>query len=333
MSKNSQKTSWFACGPERMGRERNGINMIYTVTLNPSLDYIVTVDDFKLEMTNRTSSEKMLPGGKGINVSIILQNLGIENTALGFSAGFVGDEIIREIEDAGIRSDFVRLDHGVSRINMKLISIDGTEINGQGPDIYPEELKLLHEKLEALTDQDYLVLAGSIPNTMPADIYQTIIARMEQKGVTVLVDATRDLLLNVLPYHPFLIKPNHHELGEIFDVELQAWEDVIPYAKKLQERGARNVMVSMGGKGGVLVAEDGQILACESAARQVVNTVGAGDSSVAGFLAGWMERGDYRHAFRKGMAAGGASAGSEDLATKEEIDEIYEAVEVVDLTK
>ena len=266
--------------------------MIYTVTLNPSLDYIVTVDNFQLEITNRTSSEKMLPGGKGTNVSIVLKNLGIESTALGFAAGFTGDEIVRELEQTGIYVDFVKLSNGISRINLKLTSIDGTEINGQGPDIPAEQIEELINKLNSLTEADYLVLAGSIPSSMPSDIYQKIIERMEKKGVTVIVDATKDLLLNVLPYHPFLIKPNQHELGEIFGVTLSEWEEVVPYARKLQERGARNVLVSMGGKGGVLISEKGDVIAAKAVAKKIVNTVGAGDSAVAGFLAGWLEKND-----------------------------------------
>lgn len=306
--------------------------MIYTVTLNPSLDYIVTVDDFKLGMTNRTASETMFPGGKGINVSIVLKNLGIDSTALGFVAGFVGDEITREMETFGIQSDFVKLSQGNSRINVKLTSIDGTEINGQGPEIPGEELEALMNKLMSLTDQDILVLAGSIPASMPEDIYQNIMERLQEQGVTVVVDATKDLLMNVLPYKPFLIKPNHHELGEIFGVELETWEDVIPYGKKLQEKGARNVLVSMGGKGGVLIAENGEIVAAPSACVKVVNTVGAGDSSVAGFIAGYLEQNNYEYAFKMSMATGAASAGSENLATKAEVEDRFGNVHVESLS-
>ena len=208
--------------------------MIYTVTLNPSLDYIVAVDDFKLGYTNRTSSELMLPGGKGTNVSIVLKNLGIDSTALGFVAGFTGDEIVRELEETGINTDFIKMKDGISRINLKLSSIDGTEINGQGPDIPKEQLDKLMERLMLLGEGDILVLAGSIPVTMPSDIYEQIMKKLQDKDVMIIVDATKDLLLNVLKYHPFLIKPNHHELGEIFGVELSEWEDVVPYAKKLQ---------------------------------------------------------------------------------------------------
>ena len=233
--------------------------MIYTVTFNPSLDYIVSVEDFKLGLTNRTSSELILPGGKGINVSTVLGNLGIENTALGFLAGFTGKEIERRLKEMGVASDFIEINEGVSRINLKLKSIDGTEINGSGPVISAEDVEKLMEKLDKLGEGDVLFLAGSIPSSMPDDMYQKIMAKLDGKGVMIIVDATRDLLLNVLEYHPFLIKPNNHELGEIFDVELLTRESVVPYAKKLQEKGARNVLVSMAGEGAVLVAEDGSV--------------------------------------------------------------------------
>lgn len=302
--------------------------MIYTVTLNPSLDYIVTVDDFKLGYTNRTSSELMLPGGKGTNVSIVLKNLGISSTALGFVAGFTGDEIVRELEETGIHTDFVKMKEGISRINLKLSSIDGTEINGQGPDIPKEQLDMLMERLMVLKEGDILVLAGSIPATMPPDIYEQIMEKLYDRKVTIIVDATKDLLLNVLKYHPFLIKPNHHELGEIFDVELSEWDDVVPYAKKLQEMGAVNVLVSMGEKGGVLVSDDGRVIATKATATVVKNSVGAGDSSVAGFIAGWLEKKNYDYAFSMAMATGGASAASEYLATKPEVEASLKMVDL-----
>ena len=302
--------------------------MIYTVTLNPSLDYIVTVDDFKLGYTNRTSSELMLPGGKGTNVSIVLKNLGISSTALGFVAGFTGDEIVRELEETGIHTDFVKMKEGISRINLKLSSIDGTEINGQGPDIPKEQLDMLMERLMVLKEGDILVLAGSIPATMPSDIYEQIMEKLYDRKVTIIVDATKDLLLNVLKYHPFLIKPNHHELGEIFNVELSEWDDVVPYAKKLQEMGAVNVLVSMGEKGGVLVSDGGRVIATKATATVVKNSVGAGDSSVAGFIAGWLEKKNYDYAFSMAMATGGASAASEYLATKPEVEASLKRVDL-----
>lgn len=300
--------------------------MIYTVTFNPSLDYIVSVEDFKLGLTNRTSSELILPGGKGINVSTVLGNLGIESTALGFVAGFTGEEICREVEASGVRSDFIQIEKGNSRINLKLKSIDGTEINGQGPDISEEKVSLLMGKLEALKEEDILVLAGSIPSTMPDDMYQRIMERLQDRGVRIVVDATRDLLLNVLDYHPFLIKPNNHELGEIFGVSLKTREEVIPYGRRLQEKGARNVLVSMAGEGAVLITEDGVVYTSPAPEGHLVNGVGAGDSMVAGFVAGWLKNRDYRHAFHMGIAAGSASAFSEYLATQSEIEAVYKTL-------
>ena len=300
--------------------------MIYTVTFNPSLDYIVSVNDFQLGLTNRTDSELILPGGKGINVSTILMNLGIDSTAFGFAAGFTGEEIIREVEAMGIRSDFIKIDSGISRINLKLKNIDGTEINGSGPEISEEKIEELLRKLDILGEGDILVLAGSIPASMPADMYSTIMERLQHKNVTFIVDATKDLLINVLKYKPFLIKPNNHELGELFDVKLTTREEVIPYGKKLQKQGARNVLISMAGEGAVLVAEDGSVYEAPAPKGTLVNAVGAGDSMVAGFTAGWIEKKDYRHAFYLGVSAGSASAFSEYLATKEEIMDLYEKV-------
>lgn len=300
--------------------------MIYTVTFNPSLDYIVSVEDFKLGMTNRTSSELLLPGGKGINVSTVLKNLGMESRALGFIAGFTGDEIERRLENMGIRSEFIRIRQGISRINLKLKSIDGTEINGSGPHISEEEAGLLIEKLERLGEGDILFLAGSIPASLPDDMYQRIMGRLQKKGILIVVDATKELLTNVLEYHPFLIKPNNHELGEIFDVDLQTREQVIPYGKKLQEMGARNVLISMAGEGAVLVAENGQVWTAPAPEGKLVNGVGAGDSMVAGFMAGWMQKKDYAHAFYMGVSAGSASAFSDQLATGEEILAVYDRV-------
>ena len=300
--------------------------MIYTVTFNPSLDYIVSVDDFKLGATNRTSSELLLPGGKGINVSTVLMNLGIESTALGFIAGFTGDEIVRRLKRMGVKTDFIRIHEGNSRINMKLKSIDGTEINGSGPCIREEEIELLMQRLENLREADVLFLAGSIPASMPDDMYRRIMDRLQKRGILIVVDATRDLLTNVLEYQPFLIKPNHHELGEIFQVTLKTREEVVPYAKKLQEMGARNVLVSMAGQGAVLAAENGQVIEAPAPEGRLINGVGAGDSMVAGFMAGWMQRQDYEHAFYMGVSAGSASAFSEQLAVKEEILQVYHKI-------
>lgn len=302
--------------------------MIYTVTFNPSLDYIVSVDNFRLGLTNRTSSELILPGGKGINVSTVLGNLGIDNTALGFAAGFTGTEIIRLVQEMGIKSDFIPIQKGLSRINLKLKSIDGTEINGCGPEIGGEAVAQLMEKLDILGEGDILVLAGSIPNSMPDDIYKRILERLDGRKVMTVVDATKDLLLNVLGYHPFLVKPNNHELGEIFGVELRTRDEVIPYAKRLQELGAVNVLVSMAGEGAVLAAGDGSVYKAPAPEGKLVNGVGAGDSMVAGFLAGWMEEKSYRHAFCMGVSAGSASAFSELLATRKEIEAVYRRVKI-----
>ncbi len=300
-------------------KEKGERTMIYTVTFNPSLDYIVSVEDFKLGLTNRTESEMILPEGKGLNVSMVLGNLGIENVAIGFAAGFTGNEIIRRMEQMGIRSEFIMIENGISRINLKLKSIDGTEINGCGPVIDERSIQKLMEKLDMLKEEDILVLAGSIPKSMPDDIYQKIMAHFAGRNLNIVVDATKDLLVNVLAYHPFLIKPNNHELGEIFGKELKTRAEVIPYARKLQEMGARNVLVSMAGEGAVLVAEDQSVYESPAPQGKLVNGVGAGDSMVAGFLYGWLEKRDYRYAFEMGVSAGSASAFSELLATKEEI--------------
>lgn len=300
--------------------------MIYTVTFNPSLDYIVSVPDFQTGLTNRTESELLLPGGKGINVSTVLRNLGIENTALGFVAGFTGDEIVRRLEALGVRNGFIRIEEGFTRINLKLKSIDGTEINGQGPQIGRDKAELLMRQLETLGKGDVLFLSGSIPASMPDDTYRNIMDRLDGRGVQIVVDATQSLLLNVLEYRPFLIKPNNHELGEIFGVSLKTRKDVIPYGRKLQEAGAQNVLVSLAGEGAVLIAADGNVYAAPAPKGRLVNAVGAGDSMVAGFMAGWLEKQDYRHAFYMGVAAGSASAFSENLATREEIEAVYRQI-------
>lgn len=300
--------------------------MVYTVTFNPSLDYIVSVEGFQMGKTNRTAKEQMLPGGKGINVSTVLKNLGIPNIALGFSSGFTGEEIKRRVEAMGLASDFINLQNGYSRINVKMKDFDGTEINGQGPDISPSETEKLLEKLDGLKEGDVLVLAGSIPRTMPDSIYSDILRRLDGKGILTVVDATGELLLHVLEYSPFLIKPNNHELGEIFQVKLETREDVAPYARKLQEKGARNVLVSMAGQGAVLLDENGQVHMLPAPKGKLVNAVGAGDSMVAGFLAGWLTKKDYEYAFRMGISAGSASAFSENLATKKEVEEVYRQV-------
>ncbi len=301
--------------------------MIYTITFNPALDYMVTVEDFQMGMTNRTVEEYMLPGGKGINVSIMLSNLGLESTALGFTAGFTGAEIDRRLKEIGCKTEFVELPAGVSRINVKLQSVEGTEINSAGPDIDPASLDKLLQRLDQLDREDILVLAGSIPGSVPDTIYRDIMVRLEGKGIRIVVDATGDLLCKVLEHRPFLIKPNNHELGEIFGVKLQKRSEVIPYAKKMQEMGACNVLVSMAGEGAVLAAQDGKIYESPAPKGKLINGVGAGDSMVAGFLAGFLKGQEYKKAFQTGVAAGSASAFSKLLATKEEVEKLLSQME------
>lgn len=299
--------------------------MIYTVTFNPSLDYIVRVDDFQTGRVNRTTEEIIYAGGKGINVSIVLKNLGFDSTALGFLAGFTGKEIRRLMECQGICADFIEVEKGISRINLKLRSNEESEINGQGPEIQEGDIQKLYQKLEGLQNGDVLVLAGSIPSVMPESMYMDIMKYLSDRKLKIVVDATRDLLVNVLSYHPFLVKPNNHELGEIFGIELTDKKEVAVYAKKLQEKGARNVLVSMAGDGAVFVTEEGNVYESGAPKGKVVNSVGAGDSMVAGFLAGYMQSGDYRTAFKLGLCTGSASAFSEQLATKQEVDAIMNA--------
>lgn len=293
--------------------------MIYTLTLNPSLDYVMSLENFETGMVNRSAGEMIFPGGKGINVSIVLKNLEYENTALGFVAGFTGKEIVRCLVEKGIQTDFVHLQKGLSRINVKLHAGEETEINGQGPEISSKDMDALYEKLNGLEKGDMLVLAGSIPPGMPAGIYMDIMRYLEGREICITVDATKRLLTNVLPFHPFLIKPNHHELGEIFGVTVSGKEDAVIYAERLRQMGAVNVLVSMAGDGAVLLTEEGQVYFAEAPSGQVVNAVGAGDSMVAGFLAGYQAYGDYQKAFYMGVCAGSASAFSKDLATKAEV--------------
>lgn len=293
--------------------------MIYTVTFNPSLDYIVTLNHFRMGEVNRTVNEEIFPGGKGINVSIVLNNLGYKNVALGFLAGFVGDEIKRLLEEKGISTDFISIEEGISRINVKLRSDKETEINGQGPNISKNYIQKLYEKLDQLKEDDVLVLAGSIPEVMPDSIYMDIMDHLKEKNLKIAVDATKDLLVNVLPYHPFVIKPNNFELGELFGVTIKSKDEVVFYAKKLQEMGARNVLVSMAGDGAVLVTENGQEFRAEAPKGKVINSVGAGDSMVGGFLAGYLENQSYENAFQLGVCTGSASAFSNELATKEQV--------------
>lgn len=300
--------------------------MIYTLTLNPSLDYFVTLDDFKPGRTNRTLTESMMPGGKGLNVSVVLHHLGLETTALGFVAGFTGEEIDRRVREMGVRSEFVRVKGGYSRINMKFKDFDGTEINGMGPVIDQGTLEQLLTRLDSLNAGDTLVLAGSIPGSIPKSVYRDICSRLADRGIRFVVDATRELLLNVLEFRPFLIKPNHHELGELFEAKIRSREEVLPYAEKLQQMGALNVLVSLAGEGAVLLDGTGKVHSLPAPAGQLINAVGAGDSMVAGFLAGYMKTGDYESAFRMGVAAGSATAFSELLADADKIEEVLRQI-------
>lgn len=295
--------------------------MVYTVTFNPAIDYVVHTGDMVLGQVNRSNAEEMYFGGKGINVSIVLKELGIESKALGFVAGFTGEAIEKGVSQMGVHTDFVKLEKGNSRINVKIKSAEETELNGQGPDINDEAIAKLFEKLDKLTDGDTIILAGSIPNSLPSDIYERIIERLSDRKIKVVVDATKDLLMNVLKYKPFLIKPNNHELGEMFGVVLKTNDEIAEYAKKLQDMGAKNVLVSMAGDGALLLDENGKTHICGVCKGKVKNSVGAGDSMVAGFVAGSMD-GDYEYALKLGTATGGATAFSDGLATKEKIAEL-----------
>lgn len=297
--------------------------MIYTVTFNPAIDYIVHTGTMQVGQVNRSQGEELYFGGKGINVSFVLHELGLPSKALGFVAGFTGAAIEAGIQEQGIATDFVHLDSGFSRINVKIKSGEETELNGQGPNISEAAVAELFEKLNQLQDGDVLILAGSIPNTMPADSYEKILAHLSDKNIKVVVDATKDLLLKVLPYHPFLIKPNNHELGELFGVTLYSIEEIATYAKKLQEMGAQNVLISMAGDGALLIDETGKQHVCGVCKGTVKNSVGAGDSMVAGFVAGSMH-GDYEAALKLGTAAGGATAFSEGLAQRAEIERLLQ---------
>lgn len=296
--------------------------MINTITLNPSLDYVVKVDNFKADTLNRSSNEQIYAGGKGINVSIVLKNLGVDNTALGYIAGFTGDEILRQIKEHNVDCDFIKLNNGMSRINIKLKSDGETEINGSGPKITEKDLEYLYEKVNKLSEGDFLILSGSIPKSVPDDIYERIIKSLLDKKVEFIVDATKDLLLKVLKYKPFLIKPNHHELAEMFDVELKNDEDIIKYGEKLQQMGAKNVLISMAGDGAILIPENGSPIKREVPKGILKNSVGAGDSMVAGFLCGYLKNKNLDEAFKMGIATGSASAFSDELATKEEVENL-----------
>lgn len=300
--------------------------MIYTVTFNPAIDYVVRMDSFLLDTVNRTIAEEIYYGGKGINVSAVLRELGHDSMALGFIAGFTGDEIAEGLNKQGIHTDFIRLDEGMSRINVKIKAQQETEINGQGPHISEAAVEQLFDKLDSLKAGDVLILAGSIPTSMPEDSYEQIMARLDGKNIQIVVDATKSLLVNVLKYHPFLVKPNNHELGEIFHTVLKTSDEIIEAAKKLQQMGARNVLISMAGDGAILVAENGEIHQIGVPKGKVKNSVGAGDSMVAGFTAGYMEKQDYLYALKLGTACGSATAFSKGLAVKEDIEQLLKQI-------
>lgn len=299
--------------------------MVYTVTFNPAIDYVVHTGEMKLGATNRSEKEEMYFGGKGINVSIVLRELGIDSKALGFTAGFTGEAIEKGLSEMGIDADFVRLKNGNSRINVKIKSTEETELNGQGPDIDEAAINALFAKLDKLSDGDTLILAGSIPSSLPSDIYEKILGRLSGRNIKTVVDATKDLLLNVLKYKPFLVKPNNHELGEMFGTELKTDEEIEKYARKLQEMGAVNVLISMAGDGAMLIDEYGKMHRCGVCRGTVRNSVGAGDSMVAGFTAGSL-KGDYEYALKLGTAAGGATTFSDGLAEKAKIDELLKTL-------
>lgn len=300
--------------------------MIYTVTFNPSLDYVVRVEHFQGDKVNRASEEHVYPGGKGNNVAVVCANLGMPSRALGFRSGFTGAAMEQMLRDFGCDTDFITLDDGLTRINVKVKSDDEFEINGQGPKIPESKIRVLYEKLDELKEGDVLALSGSIPNTLPDDMYERIMQRLEGKNIKISVDATQDLLLKVLKYHPFLIKPNNHELGEMFGQVLETDEQIVEYAKKLQEMGAVNVLVSMAGDGAILVDENGEVQKMLPPKGTVVNSVGAGDSMVAGFLTGYLQSGSYREALRLGSAAGSATAFTSWLAKKAEIEALLKGI-------
>ena len=302
--------------------------MIYTVTLNPSIDYVIKVDKLTTGNINRVNEEHVYPGGKGINVTRILKSLDKDNIALGFVSGFTGDYIINSLQELNLKSDFIKVKEGFTRINVKVKSEEETEINGQGPKISEEELNQFYKVIDKLVDGDILILSGSIPSCLDERLYESIMKKVEDRDIKVIVDATKNLLLNVLKYKPFLIKPNNHELAEMFNVDLNSTEDVVFYARKLKEMGAQNVLISMGKDGALLVTENDEVFASSVAKGEVINSVGAGDSMVAGFIAGYLKSNSYEEALRLGAASGGATAFSSDLATREFIDKLVDEIKI-----
>lgn len=296
--------------------------MIYTVTLNPSIDYVVHLDRLVDGITNRTSGEEYYFGGKGINVSHVLAELDLDSTALGFVAGFTGEAIEKGTARERVKTDFIHLKQGVSRINVKIKSETETEINGQGPHIDDEALEQLMRKTDAIADGDTLIISGSIPKSMPDDVYERILERLKGRSIRIVVDATKKLLVNSLKYRPFMIKPNRQEISEIFGVEVNDEQTTLTYARELQRMGAANVLVSLGGDGAMLLDEFGEVHRAGTVKGRVLNTVGSGDSMVAGFVAGYIRTNDYAYALRLGSACGNATAFLEGLATREKIAEL-----------
>ena len=302
--------------------------MIYTITFNPALDYISQVDNFEVGKINRTKTEEILSGGKGLNVSTVLSNLGIESTALGFIAGFTGEELKKNIEEKGIKTDFINVKKGITRINVKISSKEETALNGNGPEITEENIKELIEKIDKIKSEDKVILAGNIPKCINNNIYEIICKKLNEKNVLFIVDATKELLMNVLKFKPFLIKPNKEELEETFNTKIETKEEIIIYAKKLQEKGAQNVLISLGGDGAILLTEKNEVYYSNTPKGQVINTVGAGDSMVAGFVAGYLKKKDYKEALKLGIASGSATAFSAGLAMNEEINGLLKQITI-----
>ncbi|MBC2581731.1 1-phosphofructokinase [Clostridium sp. DJ247] len=303
--------------------------MIYTITFNPSIDYVIRVENFKPGEVNRVADENKYPGGKGINVSRVLNNLGVKNKALGFIGGFTGQFIKISLENEGIDTDFIEVASD-TRINVKLKSNEETEINGAGPAISEKDLDNLFNKIELLNSDDFLVLAGNVQKSLPTNIYSLIQEKCSSKKVKIIVDTTGEALTSTLKYNPFLIKPNNHELGEIFNVELKTREEIIHYAQKLREMGAENVVISMAGEGALLICGKG-VYHASPAKGTVKNSVGAGDSLIAGFLAKYSQTLDIIEAFRWGAASGSATAFSMDLCKKEDVEKLLPQVKVTEI--
>ena len=310
--------------------------MIYTLTFNPALDYTTQVENFKIGKINRTKTENILAGGKGLNVSIVLKRLEIENTAISFVAGFTGKELERKIKEYDIKTDFIETHKGYTRINVKISSLEKnsliqeseTALNGNGPEITENDIEKLLQKIQNINSNDIVILSGNIPKCINENIYEIICKELDGKNVKFVVDASQKLLMNCLKYKPFFIKPNKEELEETFNTKIETKEEIIIYAKKLQEKGAQNVLISLGGDGAILLTEKNEIYYSNTPKGQVVNTVGAGDSMVAGFVAGYLKKQNYKEALKLGIASGSATAFSAGLALKEEIDELLKQITI-----